>query len=228
MRRKARALAALLVFFCGFAFRGGAESVLQKMTQEIPASTDEEAAPILRMLPLDDSAAAEVSTEGEETASALRMLPLDDSAPAEVSTEGEEASPVLRMLPLDDSVPAEVSAEAEETAPVLQMVSLEIPVPAITEAPDARGMRIRGPERMKAGTKKYYKPVYDEEKPRKTKVTWSLDCDAKTAQVYRNGQVWVKKKAAAGTVLTLRCHVEGKDAQGQPWVAETTMEITVQ
>ena len=202
MRRKAAALAALLAFFGGVAPRGGAESVLQRITREIPASPEAEEAPVLRMRPLEETPAAD-------------------------SGEAEETAPVLRMRPLSEETPAADSGEAEETAPVLSMVSPETPAPEITEAPDSRGIWIRGPGRMKAGTKKYFKVVYEEEKPRKAKVTWSLDCDAKTAQVFRNGQVWIRPKTASGTVLTLSCHVEGRDAQGQPWTAEARMEITV-
>ena len=87
--------------------------------------------------------------------------------------------------------------------------------------------RIYGPEKMRAGTKKYYKPLFDEEKPRRYKTTWSLDCDRKTAQVFRNGQVWVTTKAKSGTILKLTCRVEGTDADGQPWTGEASMEIGI-
>lgn len=90
-----------------------------------------------------------------------------------------------------------------------------------------KSFRIYGPEKMRAGTKKYYKPLFDEEKPRRYKVSWFLDCDKKIAQVFRNGQVWVTKKAKSGTVLKLTCRVEGKDAKGLPWIGEAAMEIEI-
>ena len=210
--------------------------VLRMQPLGIPTPTEtEKNMPVLRMQPLETQTPAEPketagtlqmrppeaqrSTEQEGSAPVLQMLPLGTPTP----TETEENMPVLQMLPLESMNPS----EAEEPADVLQTQSPEPPAPAVTEIPDTKGIWIRGPERMKAGTKKYYQVIYGEEKPKKAKVTWTLDCDGKTAQVFRNGQVWVRPGAASGTVLTLKAHVEGKDAQGQPWTAEATMEITV-
>ena len=92
---------------------------------------------------------------------------------------------------------------------------------------DLKSFRIYGPEKMRAGTKKYYKPLFDEEKPRRYKTSWFLDCDKKIAQVFRNGQVWVTTKAESGTILKLTCRVEGKDADGQPWTGEASMQIGI-
>ena len=216
MGRKATAIAALLVFLCGFTLHSGADSVLQKLTRGIPVPMDgEKTGKTVHPLPPYDPEPSEAGEEGP----VLRMLPLESLNPAET----EEPADVLRMLPLESLNPS----ESEDPADVLQAQSPEPPAPAVTEIPDTKGIWIRGPERMKAGTKKYYQVLYGEEKPKKAKVTWTLDCDGKTAQVFRNGQVWVRPGAASGTVLTLKARVEGKDAQGQPWTAEATMEITV-
>ena len=256
MGRKATVLAALLVFLCGFTLHSGADSVLQKLTRGIPVPMDgEETGKTVHLLPPYDPEPSEAGEEGpvlrmqplgtptptetEENMPVLQMQPLGTPTP----TETEKNMPVLRMLPLGTLNPAETEgpadvlrmlplesmnpSETEEPADVLQAQSPEPPAPAVTEIPDTKGIWIRGPERMKAGTKKYYQVLYGEEKPKKAKVTWTLDCDGKTAQVFRNGQVWVRPGAASGTVLTLKAHVEGKDAQGQPWTAEATMEITV-
>lgn len=157
-----------------------------------------------------------VRMDGEGAGEAVRLV----SAETAETGESEDAVPVLRTLGLETPE----TAETEDAAPATAMPA---PETAEKETPENRGARISGPGKMKAGTKKYFKIVYGEEKPKKPRVTWTLDCDGKIARVYRNGQVWVRPGATGGTVLTLKARIEGKDAAGRPWIAETATEIMV-
>ncbi|MBR7173288.1 MAG: hypothetical protein IKD50_02530 [Clostridia bacterium] len=248
MSRKIIAFMILSAALCVLAMHAGAESVLNQMTGDAVMTAD--GVPSAGTEP--DSGNASGIADGEKDKQIICMMPLERPYYRKVAKEGPcsqrqmqfpkeslEEGAVLRMLPLFTAAPGEPEATASPLPEQLSETPVfaasetpastvsETPIPAAAEAPDSKGMWISGPEKMRAGTKKYYKAVFDEEKPRKYKVSWSLDCDPDTARVYRNGQVWVRPKASAGTVLTLKCHVEGKDRQGQLWTAETTMEITV-
>lgn len=94
------------------------------------------------------------------------------------------------------------------------------------ESGDA-GMWIYGPEKMQPGAKKFFKARFDGENPRKKKLIWSLDCGPETAQVFGNGQVWIRPKTPPGTVITLTCRAENRYAPGGPWAAEASMKIEV-
>ena len=215
-QRAAAGLAALLLSVCMLAAAGG------------------EAPDVLWMLPLDDltvgsgmesdSPAADPAVTGEETEpGVLRMLPLEDAAgagteendsgTAAAETESGdriEAPEILNMLPLEDA-----PSSGEKLAERLE------------STPDSNGLWIYGPEKMKVNAKKYFKAMFSEAHPKRLKITWSLDCDSRIAQVYQNGQVWVRRKAQPGTLLTLRCHAEGKDQNGQLWTADATQQIEV-
>ena len=206
-------LAALLLSFCMLAAAGG------------------DPPEVLWMLPLDDMT-AEGGTENDLSAAdpagsetepgVLWMLPLEDGAPAETGNHGStaaeetesgdrsESPETLNMLPLADGSSA-----------------LEEPAGQLEPAADTNGLWIYGPEKMKVNSKKYFKAMFSGAHPRRLKITWSLDCDSGIAQVYQNGQVWVRRKAQPGTILTLKCQAQGKDEKGQLWTADATQQIEV-
>ena len=104
-----------------------------------------------------DSGNASGIADGEKDKQIICMMPLERPYYRKVAKEGPcsqrqmqfpkeslEEGAVLRMLPLFTAAPGEPEATAS-------------PLPE----------QLSGPEKMRAGTKKYYKAVFDEEKPRK-------------------------------------------------------------
>ncbi len=178
--------------------------------------------------PLDDG---EDPADSEETG-VLEMLPLEDG---EETEPGKESGPEEVVNPAEETEPGKESEPEEETNPAEKTGGEQEPGPeALKEEPGekdseskANGLWIYGPEKMKAGSKKYFKARFDGFQPRRLSLTWSLDCDGSVARVYRNGQIWILPKTAPGTVLTLTCHAEALDADGRPWTGETTMQIEV-
>ena len=115
---------------------------------------------------------------------------------------------------------SETTVEPETTAePAVE--------PTPTPDPDAQTVYIYGPEKMRAGNKRYFKARFLPKNPKGIKVTWSLDCGPEVAQVFRNGQIWVRPKAKPGTIITLTCHVTGRDYNYQDWTGEATMQIEI-
>ena len=203
--------------------------------------TDSEGTEVLEMLPLEDAEqetdrkeeGTEPSEEGEdptdsEGTDVLEMLPLEDA---------EEPEPAKETAPEAETNPAEKTGGEQGTEPEASKeepgekdpegkTSKEEPGEKDSES-KANGLWIYGPEKMKAGSKKYFKARFDGFQPKRLHLTWSLDCDSSVARVYGNGQIWVLPKTAPGTVLTLTCHAEALDAEGAPWTGETTMQIEV-
>ena len=135
---------------------------------------------------------------------------------------GAEKTGVLERMPVDETGAAE-----EPPAPEAGKRSGEDAGRTETISENSNGLWIYGPEKMKPGTKKYFKARFDGEHPRKLTITWSLDCDREVAQVFGNGQVWIRPKTQSGTVITLICNAAGKDGNGQPWTAEATIKVEV-
>ena len=181
--------------------------------------------------------AEEENTAGPENESAIRMVPIGETAGGERTAEekdaGPDAEPVIRMIPAGETAagekPKPEDAAGGETGSGIQAVPAGAAKTAGTaSAAETNGLWIYGPETMKAGDKKFFKPRFDGEAPRKARVTWSLDCEREVAEVFSgNGQVWIRPKTAPGTVITLTCRVRGKDAKGNPWTGEASMRIKV-
>ena len=201
-----------------------------------------EAPGIIRMLPLGErteepaaegngpeaaSAAAENPAGAIGSDGILRMLPLDGGTG---TPSGDAPGDGTAFAGVPDAAETRETGTAELTEMSGQILA-GVPDTAETgeagRTADAKGLWIYGPEKMRAGTKKYYKPRFSGEKPKRYRATWRLDCGPDVAQVFRNGQVWVRPKAPSGTVLTLTCHIRGRDASGQPWEAETDLRIEV-
>ena len=218
----------------------GAEDGMEPSDEgEEPAASTE--TDVLEMLRLEDAEqetdrkeeGTEPSEEGEdptdsEGTEALKMLPLEDA---------EEPEPAKETAPEEETNPAEKTGGEQGTEPEASKdepgekdpegkTSKEEPGEKDSD-PNANGLWIYGPEKMKAGSKKYFKARFNGFQPKRLSLTWSLDCEGSVARVYGNGQIWVLPKTAPGTVLTLTCHAEALDADGRPWTGETTMQIEV-
>ena len=140
---------------------------------------------------------------------------LESAEPEAEENEGLESEP-------ETSLPSEPETAAEPE--ITPEPSVE---PAPTPDPNAQTVYIYGPEKMRAGNKRYFKARFLPKNPKGIKVTWSLDCGPEVAQVFRNGQIWVRPNATPGTIITLTCHVKGRDYNYQDWTGEATMQIEI-
>lgn len=158
-----------------------------------------------------------------------------DNIPTKTHENGEKKSTIttfgLVTLKGPGTGTAEPEADDAERPGIPQAGTEERPEeePADGTGPESgsAGMWIYGPEKMKAGAKKFFKARFDGESPGRKKLTWSLDCGPETARVFGNGQVWIRPKTAPGTVVTLTCRAENRRAPGGPWAAEASMKIEV-
>ena len=146
------------------------------------------------------------------------MMGLEPAEPEEGTSEEEEQ-------------PEEYGEMEGESEPSLTPEPESTAEPAVEPTPtpdsDAQTVYIYGPEKMRAGNKRYFKARFLPKNPKGIKVTWSLDCGPEVAQVFRNGQIWVRPKAKPGTIITLTCHVTGRDYNYQDWTGEATMQIEI-
>ena len=241
-KRAAPALAVLLILALGTAAAGdgrreNARSLRLEPVKTAPApaglnepeETKQGTGILSVILPESARGEAEAATPVEE---AIRMAATKegkeeetrDNIPTKTRENGEKKSAIatfgLVTLKGPGTGTAEPEADDAERPGIPQAGTEERPEeePADGTGPESgsAGMWIYGPEKMKAGARKFFKARFDGESPGRKKLTWSLDCGPETARVFGNGQVWIRPKTAPGTVVTLTCRAENRRAPGGP------------